>query len=133
MKYSGIHDTRDSWNPADYYGPGIIQALGLEPEAYQNLESVLLPELIDPETVYDPDGVIDEPWDTNIRFFGNTNFLKTRLALLRLPKDTWKIEFYAISGVTKNRGKSLIPSEFQVPLEVYPVLRITYGPDPGLL
>ena len=133
LKYSGVHDTRDSWNPADYYGPGIIQTLGLEPEAYQNLESVLLPELIDPEDIFDPEGVTDEPWSTNIRFFGNTNFLKTRLALLRLPADTWKIEFYSVSGVSKNRGKSLLLSEFQTPLEVYPVLRVTFGPDPSLL
>jgi hypothetical protein len=133
LKYSGIHDTRDSWNPADYYGPGIIQALGLEPEAYQNLESVLLPELIDPESIIDPDGVTDEPWSTNIRFFGNTDFLETRIALLRLPADTWKVEFYSVSGVSKNRGNSLILSEFQTPLEVYPVLRVTYGPNPNLL
>lgn len=133
LKYSGIHDTRDSWNPADWYGPGIIQALGLEPKAYQNLEGVLLPEFIDPEKVYDPDGTIDEPWSTNIRFFGNTNFLKTKMALLRLPADTWKVEFYSVPEVSKNRGKSLILSEFQTPLEVYPVLRVTYGPDMGLL
>jgi hypothetical protein len=133
LKYSCIHDTRDSWNPADYYGPGIIQTLGLDSEAYQTLEDILLPELIDPEKIFDPENTIDEAWSTNIRFFGNTNFLKTKLALLRLPEDTWKIEFYSISGVSKNRGNSLILSEFQTPLEIYPVLRVTYGPDIRLL
>ena len=129
LKYSGVHDTRDSWNPADYYGPGIIQSLGLDPGSYQKLESVLLPELIDPEDIVDPERVYDEPWDTNLRFFGTVGLLDTRVSLLRLPADTWKVEFYSLPGVESNLKGLLIPSEFQTVLEVYPVLRVTFGPD----
>ena len=132
LKYSTIHDTGTSWNPADLYGPGIINKFGYDSEAYKDLESVILPELIDPETIIDPYGVIEEPWETNVRFFGTVSMSGTSVSLLRLPENSWKIEFYSEREVTKNYGKYFIPSEYLAELEVYPVLRITYGPSPDL-
>lgn len=119
LRYATEHDTMETWNPADRYGPGILETLGIDPVAYQELEEVLLPEI---KTVSTDD--TEEETKGRIRFFSTTPLSGTNITLLRLPPKTWRVEFYC--SPEDYDGKI---SEFS---RTTPVLTITYGPGPEL-
>lgn len=123
LRYATEHDTMETWNPADRYGPGILETLGTDPVAYQELEEVLLPEI---KTVVtsDDDTETEEKTKGEIRFFSTTPLSGTNITLLRLPPKTWRVEFYCN------------PEDYDGKIYEYsrttPVLTVTYGPGPEL-
>ena len=122
LRYATEHDTMETWNPADLYGPGILETLGIDPVAYQELEEVLLPEI---KTVVTDDNIeTEEETKERIRFFSTTTLSGTNITLLRLPPKTWRVEFYC--NPEDYDGKI---SEFS---RTTPVLTVTYGPDAEL-
>ena len=124
LKYATIHDTEDSWNPADLYGPKILEKFGRDSEAYQTLEKVLLPEIVELEN-----------FETDIKFFSTVSVFDSILTLIKLPEKAWKVEFYSEDDFEYNYKKLLIPSELRERNDfiIYPTLRVTYGPGPELL
>lgn len=90
LKYQGQHETGSSWNPADLYGESVLGALGIDPGAYQELESVLLPTLT------------EEDIESDLRFFGQVLIGSSEVALLRFPEGVYRVDIYPEAPTTKD-------------------------------